>query len=162
VEADAFVIGGPNYFDTLNALTHAFLERWFQFRHQAGKTLWGKLAVAVGVGGTKGNAPADQIEKMCMVNLIETVVKVQGQGAASCYTCGFGKTWEVGIPVFLHGPGVKFTDDIIPDFEKQTDVMAAAADAGKLLGHRLGDGHDRTTVASAVQKKLMDMFGQTV
>ena len=162
VEADAFVIGGPNYFSTLNALTHAFFERWFQFRHQAGSTMWGKLAVAVGVGGTQGKAPADEIEKMCMYNFIETVAKVQGQGAASCYTCGFGETCEVGIPVFLHGPGVKFTDDIIPDVEKQTDVMAAAADAGELLGQRLGDGHDRTKVASAVQKRLMDMFAQTV
>ena len=160
LEADAFVIGGPNYFDTLNALTHAFLERWYQFRHQAGSALCGKLAVAVGVGGIQGSAPADQIEKMCMVNLIETVAKVQAQGTASCYTCGFGETCQVGIPVFLHGPGVKFTDSIIPDVEKQVDVMAAAADAGKLLGQRLGDGHDRTEVARAVQEKLMDMFGQ--
>ena len=162
VEADALVIGGPNYFNTLNALTHAFFERWFQFRHQAGSTMWGKLAVAVGVGGIQGNAPADQIEKMCMYNFIETVAKVQGQGAASCYTCGFGETCEVGIPTFLHGPGVKFTDDIIPDVEKQTDVMAAAADAGKLLGHRLGDGHDRTKVAKEVQEKAMAMFSQAV
>lgn len=162
VEADAFVIGGPNYFNNLNALTHAFLERWYQFRHQAGSTMWGKLAVAVGVGGTKGNAPADQIELMCMYNFIEPVAKVQGQGAASCYTCGFGETCEVGIPVFLHGPGVKFTDDIIPDVKKQTDVMAAAVDAGKLLGHRLSDGHDRTKVAKEVQEKMMAMFGMSV
>jgi multimeric flavodoxin WrbA len=162
VEADALVIGGPNYFDSLNALTHAFLERWYQFRHQEGKAMWGKLAVAVGVGGIQGNAPADEIEKMCMVNLIETVAKVQGQGAASCYACGFGETCQVGIPAALHGPGVKFEDITIPDVGKQADVMAAAAEAGKLLGHRLGDGHDRTKVASAVQGKLMDMFRQTM
>ena len=162
VEADAFVIGGPNYFSTLNVLTHAFFERWFQFRHQAGSTMWGKLAVAVGVGGTQGNAPADEIEKMCMYSFIETVAKVQGQGAASCYTCGFGETCEVGIPVNLHGPGVKFTDDIIPDVEKQTGVMAAAAEAGKLLGRRLGDGHDRTKVANGVKEKVMAMFGESV
>ena len=66
VEADALVIGSPNYFNNVNALTHAFFERWFQFRHQEGRTLWGKLAVAVGVGGTKGNAPADQIETMVL------------------------------------------------------------------------------------------------
>ncbi len=50
-EADAYVIGAPNYYSALNALTHAFLERWYQFRHQEGDTLWGKLGVAVGVGG---------------------------------------------------------------------------------------------------------------
>ena len=40
VEADAYVIGAPNYYSGMNALTHAFLERWFQFRHQEGSLLW--------------------------------------------------------------------------------------------------------------------------
>ncbi|MDD9301879.1 MAG: flavodoxin family protein [Desulfobacter sp.] len=162
VGADAYVIGGPNYYSTLNALTHAFLERWFQFRHQTGRTLWGKLAVAVGVGGTKGAAPADQIEEFFMYNFIESVAKVQGQGAASCFTCGFGETCQVGIPTMLHGPGVKITDNIIPDVAKQTQVMAAAVEAGKLLGERLTQDHDRTAVAQAVKDKMAARFGQTV
>ncbi|MEH0020610.1 MAG: flavodoxin family protein [Desulfobacter sp.] len=162
VAADAFVIGSPNYYSTVNALTHAFMERWFQFRHQTGRTLWGKLAVAVGVGGTDGAAPAEQLEKFFMYNFIDTVASVTGQGAASCYTCGFGSTCQVGIPSMLHGPGVEITEDMIPDVEKQADVMTAAADAGKLLGKRLKGDHDRTVVAQAVQEKMMAMFGQTV
>ncbi len=162
VEADAFVIGAPNYYSTVNVLTHAFLERWFQFRHQTGRTLWGKLAVAVGVGGTDGAAPADQLETFFMYNFIETVAKVQGQGAASCYTCGFGETCQVGIPTMVHGPGVKITDNMIPDVENQDDVMTAAAEAGRLLGKRLDHGHDRAAVAQAVQEKVMAAFGQTV
>jgi len=161
IEADAFVIGAPNYYSTLNATTHALLERWFQFRHQTGRTLWGKLAVAVGVGGTAGNAPADQLEKMFMYNFIETVAKVTGQGAASCFSCGFGETCQVGIPMMLHGPGVKITDNIIPDVQKDTDTMARAVEAGTLLGSRLTGDHDRTRVALAVQEKMMAMFGQT-
>ena len=31
--------------------------------------------------------------------------------------------------------------------------MKDAADAGKLLGHRLGDGHDRAKVTKEVQEK---------
>ena len=160
VEADALVIGAPNYFSNLNAQTHALFERWYQFRHQAGTAMCGKLAVAVGVGGLRGNAPADEIERMLMFSLIEPVAKVQGQGAAACYTCGFGDTCEVGITAALHGPGVKWTDDMIPNVEKQPDVMAAAVEAGKLLGQRLRDGHDREKVAAAVQKKVMELFGQ--
>jgi multimeric flavodoxin WrbA len=57
VEADAYVIGAPNYYSTLNAVTHAFMEPWFQFRHQEGNLLWGKLAVAVGVGGDVRHTP---------------------------------------------------------------------------------------------------------
>ena len=83
VAADAFVFGAPNYYTSLNATTHALLERWFQFRHQTGDTLWGKLAVVVGVGGTSGRFPADELEKFFLYNFIETVAKVTGQGALS-------------------------------------------------------------------------------
>ena len=148
-----------NYYSTLNATTHAFLERWFQFRHQAGDTLWGKLAVAVGVGGTAGQAPADEMEKFFLYNFVETVAKVTGQGAASCFSCGYGETCQVGIPVLLHGQGVKITDAMIPDVTKQTEVMASAAEAGELLGQRLRNGHDRAAVTSRMQKQLMAKFG---
>jgi multimeric flavodoxin WrbA len=162
VEADAFVIGAPNYYSTLNATTHAFLERWFQFRHQTGNTLWGKLAVTIGAGGTSGGFPADDLEKFMLYNFIETVAKVQGQGAASCYSCGFGETCQVGIPSMIHGPGVKITEDMIPNVTKQPEVMAAAAEAGKLLGQRLKNNHNRMVVTEKMQKKMMSMFESTV
>jgi multimeric flavodoxin WrbA len=158
VAADALVIGAPNYYSTLNATTHAFLERWFQFRHQTGDTLWGKLAVTVGAGGTSGGFPADDLEKFLLYNFIETVAKVEGQGAASCYSCGFGETCQVGIPSMIHGAGVKITEEMIPDVTRQPDVMASAAKAGKLLAERLKSGHDRTAVAQNMQKKMMSMF----
>lgn len=162
VNADAFVIGAPNYFSTINATTHALLERWFQFRHQTGNTLWGKLAVTVGAGGTSGRFPADELEKFLLYNFIETVAKVHGQGAASCYTCGYGETCQVGIPNMIHGPGVKITEEIIPDVSKQPDVMAAAANAGKLLAQRLNSDHDRMTVTQNMQQKMMTMFESAV
>lgn len=158
VTADAYVIGAPNYYSTLNVLTHAFLERWFQFRHQEGNTLWGKLAVAVGVGGTSGSFPADAIETFLGYNFVETVAKVAGQGAASCFSCGYGETCKVGIPQMLYGEGVKITDDMIPDVAKQPEVMQAAADAGRLLGERLRQGHDRQKVTAAMQQKMMEMM----
>ena len=162
LEADAYVIGAPNYYSTLNVATHALLERFFQFRHQAGDLLWGKLAVAVGVGGTSGEAPAETIEQFLLYNFIETVDKVTGQGAASCYSCGYGETCQVGIPSMIHGEGVKITPDMIPDVSKQPDVMAQAAKAGKLLGQRLTQGHDRGAVTGAMQELLMAKFGESV
>ncbi len=156
--ADAYVIGAPNYYSTLNVLTHAFLERWYQFRHQEGDTLWGKLAVAVGVGGTSGRLPAKAIETFLAYNFVETVAKVDGQGAASCFSCGYGETCRVGIPVMAFGKGVKITDDMIPDVAKQPEVMQAAADAGRLLGERLRTDHDRQQVTAAMQKKMMAMM----
>ena len=162
VRADAFVIGAPNYFSGLNATTHALLERWFQFRHQEGNTLWGKLGVAVGVGGTMGHFPADEIEKFFLYNFIETVAKVGGQGAASCFSCGYGETCKVGIPYALHGEGVKITPEMTPDVTRQPDVMAAAASAGELLGRRLREGHDRAVVTQKMQKIMMDKFQGSV
>jgi multimeric flavodoxin WrbA len=161
IQADAFVIGAPNYYSTLNVLTHALLERWFQFRHQTGDLLWGKLAVAVGVGGTAGQAPADEIEKFLLYNFIETVAKVTGQGAASCYSCGHGETCQVGIPRMLHGENVTITESLIPDVAKQPEVMDAAAAAGALLGQRLRQAHDRAAVTARMQARMMAKFGET-
>lgn len=161
VAADAYVFGAPNYYTALNATTHALLERWFQFRHQAGNTLWGKLAVAVGVGGTSGRFPADELEKFFLYNFIETVAKVTGQGAASCYSCGFGETCQVGIPRMIHGENVKITPDMIPDVSQQPKVLAAAAEAGKVLGQRLGDNHDRMAVTQNMQKKMMTLLASS-
>lgn len=162
VEADAYVIGAPNYYSTLNATTHALLERFFQFRHQTGNLLWGKLAVTVGVGGTAGGAPADALEMFLLYNFIETVAKVAGQGAASCYSCGYGETCQVGIPSMIHGEGFRITPDIVPDVTKQPEVMSAAGEAGKLLGKRLAEGHDRMAVTQKMQEKMMAMFASSV
>lgn len=162
VEADAYVIGAPNYYSTLNAITHAFLERWFQFRHQEGDTLWGKLGVAVGVGGTSGQFPADEIEKFFTYNFIETVAKVSGQGAASCFSCGYGETCKVGVPYMLYGEGAKITEEMIPNVIKQPEVMKATVDAGKLLGQRLSEGHDRIKVTQKIQQKFMEMLEGSV
>lgn len=159
IEADAIVFGAPNYYCTMNANAHAVMERFFQFRHQSGDLLWGKLAVAVGVGGTTGSFPADEIEKMFLYNFVETIAKVTGQGAASCYSCGYGETCQVGIPQMMHGEGVKISAEIIPDVCKQKDVIDSAIKAGKKLGERLKD-HDRSMVTQAMQEKMMAMFGE--
>jgi len=162
VEADAFVIGAPNYYGTLNAATHAFLERWFQFRHQEGSALWGKLAVAVGVGGTSGLAVPWDMEKFFLYNFIEPVAKVDGQGAASCFSCGYGESCKVGIPSMLFGPGTPYTEEMIPDVAKQPQTLQVAAEAGRYLGERLRKGHDRQAVTQAMQARLMAMFQETV
>lgn len=156
--ADAYVIGSPNYYTGLNALTHALLERWFQFRHRECALQWGKLGVAIGVGGTGGQAPADDIEKFFAYSFIDTVAKVTGQGAASCYACGFGETCKVGIPYFLQGPGVKITPETIPDVTKQPQVMAAAVAAGRLLGDRLRKGEERMAVAQRMMRAMQEKF----
>ena len=162
VAAEAYVIGAPNYYTGLNATTQALLERWFQFRHQAGNLLWGKLAVVVGVGGSSGQPPADDLEKYMAYNFIDTIAKVSGQGAASCFACGFGETCPVGLPRMLHGDGVKITPEMIPDVTKQPEVMQAAEAAGRLLGERLRQGVDRQAVTQKMMQAMMVKFKGSV
>jgi hypothetical protein len=103
-------------------------------------------------------ATGDEIEKFFLYNFIETVANVPGQGAASCFSCGYGETCKVGIPYFLHGEGVKISEEIIPDVTKQSEVMQAAVEAGKKLGKRLQQGHDRTQVTRKMQAVMMEKF----
>jgi multimeric flavodoxin WrbA len=158
VAAEAYVIGAPNYYTGLNATTQALLERWFQFRHQAGNLLWGKLAVVVGVGGSSGQPPADDLEKYMAYNFIETIAKVTGQGAASCFACGFGETCPVGLPRMLYGDDVKITSEMIPDVTKQPEVIKAAEAAGRLLGESLRQGVDRQAVTQKMMQAMMEKF----
>lgn len=158
VEADAYVIGGANYYSMPNALLHCFLERWYQFRHREGVAVAGKLAVAVGVGGMNGFPVVDGIEQFMSYNQVDTVAKVSAQGAACCFTCGHGETCKVGAIHMFFGPGTKITDDIIPCLSKQPDVLAQADEAGELLAERLNGDHNRGQVARAVMAKLGAKF----
>jgi multimeric flavodoxin WrbA len=154
--AEAYVVGAPNHFSGCNAQTRAFLERWFQFRHQEGDFLWGKPGVAVGVGGLDGGPPVRDIEGFFLFNLIEPVASVTATGAAPCYFCGFGETCGIGVPRMRHGDDVTIGPEIIPRVKEQPETMHAAAQAGRRLRHFLRDGWDRREAALRAQERLMD------
>jgi len=162
IHADAYVIGAPNYFSGMNAATHAFFERWYQFRHQECNTVWGKLGVSVGVGGAMGKPPVDDISKFFLYNSIETVAEVYGQGAASCFSCGYGETCKMGVPYMMYGEGVKITEEITPDVTKQCEVMENARKAGKTLGKRLRLGYDKTETTKRIQGILAAKFKEVL
>ncbi len=136
-QADAYVIGAPNYFSMLNGLAHCFLERFYQFRHREGKTVAGKLGVAVGIGGSNGDKVVDNIQTFFQYNQIECIGTVSAQGAASCFTCGYGEDCNVGAIHKLFGPGTKITPEMIPDLDKQPEKLEAAQLLGRELGERL-------------------------
>lgn len=137
VEADAYVLSGVNYFNTLNGVMHCFLERWYQFRHREADILWGKLAVTVSLGGVMSAPPSELLNFFCVGNMIKVVDNVQGIGSAGCHYCGYGETCKVGIPYNLHGPDVSINEDTIPDVTKDEELMLAAEQAGKKLGDML-------------------------
>ena len=135
--ADAYVIGAANYYSMLNGLSHCFLERFYQFRHQEGKAVAGKLGVAVGIGGSSGDRVVENIKTFFEYNQIECVGAVSAQGAASCFTCGYGETCKVGAIHMFFGSGTKISPEIIPNLDKQPDKLEAARELGHKLGERL-------------------------
>jgi len=139
INADDFIIGAPNYFSMLNGITHNFLERLCQFRHQSCDILAGKLVAVVGVGSLQPEIPAAQIKKIITYYQMEHVGTVTAQGAASCFTCGFGEDCDNGAVRMLYGLGRKITKDIIPDLSKQPTKIVEAQNLGKLLMSRLQD-----------------------
>ncbi|MDT8423342.1 MAG: flavodoxin family protein [Desulfuromonadales bacterium] len=137
VAADALVIGAPNYFDMLGGLAHCFLERLYQFRHQEGAILHGKLGIAVGVGCARPEAVLRDIEKFFRFNQIEAVGHVTATGPASCFSCGHGEECEVGAIHMMFGSGARITDEITPDLSKQPESLATARALGGKLRQRL-------------------------
>jgi len=137
VEADAYVIGAPNFYRLLNGLTHCFLERWYQFRHREGKAVAGKLGVAVGTGGGETQPPADNIRTFFEYNQIECIGTVTAQGPAACFSCGYGETCRSGAIHMFFGPGTKITPEITPDIMKQPEQLEKAEDLGHKLSERL-------------------------
>ncbi len=135
--ADAYVIGAANYYSMLNGLSHCFLERFYQFRHREGKTVAGKLGVAVGIGGSSGDPVVENIKTFFQYNQIDCIGSVSAQGAASCFVCGYGETCKVGAVHMFFGPGTKITPEIIPDLDKQPEKLEEARQLGRELGERL-------------------------
>jgi multimeric flavodoxin WrbA len=143
--ADAYVIGAPNYFSMLNAQMHTLLERWFQFRHQGGDAVRGKLGVSIGVGGANPNAPAENIETFFRCNGIECIGRVTAMGANPCHTCGYGVTCRDGAVYARLAPGqTELTDEMVPDLSKQPEVIAHAQQMGLILSQRLSEASPPT------------------
>lgn len=137
VEADAYVIGAANYYSMLNGLSHCFLERFYQFRHREGKAVVGKVGVAVGIGGSSGDCVVENIKTFYQYNQIECVGTVSAQGAASCFTCGYGESCKVGVIHMFMGPGTKISPEIIPSLANQHCKLEEAREMGRKLGERL-------------------------
>lgn len=141
LKADAIVFGAPNYYDSINAIGHACLERTFCFRHREIFDLAGKLGVVVSCGyNTENNPVSSFIEKMMLSNKMAVVAHVNCSGYSQCYTCGYGHNCSIGNVVKDYG----FIDEISASqlpahFNGQKDAQLEAYKAGKVLGSILSN-----------------------
>jgi len=127
--ADAVVFGAPNYYGTINAHGHAFLERTFSLRHREVFPLAGKLNAIIVSGRSEDNPAENYIRQMFRSNyMAEPIGALHVSGIAQCYTCGFGEECAAGAVVSRHG----FLDEIQPwmipqiqpDVYKKADILA--------------------------------------
>jgi multimeric flavodoxin WrbA len=135
-EADAVVIGTPVYFDTMNALTWSFIERFFGYRH-VDIPIAGKPFVTVVGGAMRLDATVDQLHAMLSkfeVNVVDTV-RFQSK-VSPCFKCGRHRDCEIGGMYKMLGEAakeVKITPEMFTRWEDHHQVAAAVdAAAAKL------------------------------
>lgn len=134
LNADALVFGAPIYYGFINAIGHAFLERFFSLRHRERFQLIGKPNVIVTSGKMEPNPAEEYIRRIFRSNyMAEPIGVLRAPGVAQCYTCGFGENCAAGAVVNKLG----FLDEIqtyhIPRIPSQTFQEA------RIIAKRLGE-----------------------
>lgn len=154
--ADAIVIGAPNYFNTINSLGHALLERTFCFRHNSKFALEGKPVVIIST--QYDNNPIDPvtefIDKFMVINKTKVIYKISASGYSQCYTCGFGHDCDAGNVVRKYGhiPKVE-AHHLPPELHEQPDTIRQILEAANLL---------KNFAVSQMQTKSKYIFIKTV
>ena len=151
VEADTIIFGAPNYYDTINALAHACLERTFCFHHLGGFSLAGKTGIIV-TTTRKRNAPDPVrtiIERFMKANKMDVQARIQVDGYAPCYTCGVGHKCKVGTVVKEHGvletiEACHLPQEVARQKETMADIMRV-----KALLHRSNPDHTNRKTADS-------------
>jgi len=136
LQAEALVIGAPNYYGGINSLAHAFLERFYAFRHM-GLKIKGKKVVLAAVGCVHPEQVQEALTKLVKFNELEIVGNVTCKGTLSCLICGNGEICPVSGAKMMYGKNVKITPEIIPQWKDRTDVQAEARQLGKKLASAL-------------------------
>ncbi len=131
--AEAIIIGVPNYYSMPNAISHAMLERCFSFRHRSEFTLKDKVAVIFSTGyATEGtdNPVLNSIDHFMKMNKINVASKFLVGAYAQCYTCDYGRTCADGNVVKNNGYVDVVTPDMLPaTFDKQVESIRKCDEA---------------------------------
>lgn len=134
LQAEAVVYGAPNYYGSINALGHAFLERTYCLRHRERFLLTGKINAIVTAGSEEDRTVEDYIRKMFRSNLMaEPVGALRAKGLSQCYLCGYGERCAAGSVVATHGFLDEIRDYLLPRLPADTYRRA------EVIAHRLGE-----------------------
>jgi multimeric flavodoxin WrbA len=90
LDSDAFVIGSPVMYGDASAFTKAFIERLWSLRHVKLLTQ-GKVGATAVVGWSWTDEVSKWLNYIMMIDGVEVVGSVIGNGSPGCFTCGPGE-----------------------------------------------------------------------
>lgn len=135
--ADAIVFGAPNYYGTLNGLSHSLWERCFCFRHRSVFTLQDKPIVIISTGysiAEEDHAVFKAMEPFVRHNKLKRLHQFNVGAYSQCYDCACSKTCVDGNVVKKFGIVAEITPEMLPaGFEQQPESILKCQAAGKLL-----------------------------
>jgi hypothetical protein len=136
-EADAVVVGSPIYFDSINASTMTFLERFFAYRHVT-SAIKGKPFVLVTTSGGLYDSLKDQFtERLTRLFQVEVLDFVHySSNILPCFRCGRHKYCRIGGLYEKMGETAlttKITPEMFSTWEDDPETVAAVEAAAEKL-----------------------------
>lgn len=129
-KAELIIIGIPNYYNTMNALSHALLERCYSFRHTGVFELENKPVVmfTTGYDVDVENSPVlNSGINFINHNKMNLIHKFAVGAFSQCLTCPEGLTCEVGYVCRKYGKVDKLTPDMYPPkFNENKESLKSA------------------------------------
>ena len=135
--ADAIVFGAPNYYGTMNGLSHCLWERCFCFRHRSEFVLKDKPIVIISTGystAEEDNAVFKAMEPFVLHNKMKRLNQFTVGAYSQCYDCACSKTCVDGNVVKKYGIVDAITPEMLPNrFEQQPESILKCKVAAKRL-----------------------------
>ena len=135
-EADAVVIGTPVYFNTMNAMVWAFIERFFGYRH-VDIPIAGKPFVLVVGGALMLDYAVEELHRVLAkfeVNVLDTVRYLSK--LPPCFKCDRHTECEIGGMYKMFGDAakqVRITKQMFTRWEDDSEIAAAVDAAAEKL-----------------------------
>ena len=129
INADAFVLGTPSYFNNMNGYMTIFLERLWAFRHRR-FPLEGKSFAVVACGGIQSPYPAiDAVKRRMSAYKSVFIGDVAFKSCIlPCFKCGYGAVCEVGASQYVYGEEgrkqLRITRELFKRWEDTPEVVS--------------------------------------
>ena len=129
IDAEAFVLGTPSFFNNINGFMSVFLERLWAFRHQR-FPLDGKPFAVIACGGIQ--SPYEAIEsvkrRMSAYRAFFIGDVTFNSCIIPCFKCGYGIVCEVGASQYVYGEEgrkrLRITKELFKRWEDAPEVMS--------------------------------------